>query len=907
VPLSSISQDKFGNIVQQKSQHNQQVAHQVQTHVQAKLIPEPGWVPLSDSTIGKRQSSSPALTFLQQPPLPISHHPIHTQQTFSQQPSTQSRIIQNAPKVVTQSGNANSRLSPFRSNPTVISTRFVKPQPVFQQQKPTHKPIIIVQNNPFVAPLAATRPTVVTHHQKTQNRGANFEQLLTLNQRPAPTSTTTTTTSSRRPLTINPTEDTIVIQYNTVSENHSSSREQRDSSIEDLPFDERIDLLPIACKEVVKDLIKDILESPLRMRNSLLGMLRMKESIKNAKNVRTQSPRPQQQRPQQPKTQRPQQPHQFQEQPRSQEPRTVSQPLDIVTQTFNNFPAFKNQGQAIQGHFINTQQQQQQQQQPQPQPPPRQPKIINRPQTTPKPQPIRTTHRPALTLAPLTFPPNTRPPPTQKPRPQTFAPRKFVPQQIFSSEGQSDEIATLEVVEEARQGISIEQFLKQFPEVRRISSRFGDDNNSSKERVVGNLVIKNKDKDNEDNNNSNNNQQQQQQSRPNKRKKNGRRRGNRKRPLKTATTQRPPLPETTRRLTLPPTTRPPPTTQPPPPPTTRPTPPPTTTRRPTPPPTRPPPSPQPPAPPVYDDYDYDSELSSDDYSYLYYNEYYDELVPEHHRFKELAAQESFSTTSTTTTTTTPRPRRKPKSQRRKKKKNRNQQQQQQQQQQHQQQQEQQKNSNSNSFGNSFSFFSSQPNDFTRADPKPADVTGFPNFPNTNVVHTTELPKTTLHTPAPKQRPVAVEGTATQAGPFGYIEKGTFFDDSNVPGFPEMIEVIYQGFVWAMDIRYGKEGGRVQHGGVHTILKDKVKRDKVFLKDDYIVRVTGRASPYNINRLTFYTAKGKTFGPWGDRRSKESIDFDVAAPSGHALAFFSGTVDFGVPFRSISFHWRPIPS
>ena len=36
-----------------------------------------------------------------------------------------------------------------------------------------------------------------------------------------------------------------------------------------------------------------------------------------------------------------------------------------------------------------------------------------------------------------------------------------------------------------------------------------------------------------------------------------------------------------------------------------------------------------------------SELSSDDYSYLYYEEYYEELVPEHHRFLQL---ESSSTT-----------------------------------------------------------------------------------------------------------------------------------------------------------------------------------------------------------------------------------------------------------------------
>jgi len=58
-----------------------------------------------------------------------------------------------------------------------------------------------------------------------------------------------------------------------------------------------------------------------------------------------------------------------------------------------------------------------------------------------------------------------------------------------------------------------------------------------------------------------------------------------------------------------------------------------------------------------------------------------------------------------------------------------------------------------------------------------------------------------------------------------------------------------------------------HGGVHNVLKDKVKRDTIILKDDYIVRVEGRASPFNINRITFFTAKGKQFGPWGDRRSQ----------------------------------------
>ena len=60
------------------------------------------------------------------------------------------------------------------------------------------------------------------------------------------------------------------------------------------------------------------------------------------------------------------------------------------------------------------------------------------------------------------------------------------------------------------------------------------------------------------------------------------------------------------------------------------------------------------------------------------------------------------------------------------------------------------------------------------------------------------------------------------------------------------------------------------------------------------------------RFTIYTSKGKKYGPFGDRRSEESVDFDVSAPPGHALAYISGTVDFGVPLRSVSLHWRPYP-
>ena len=64
--------------------------------------------------------------------------------------------------------------------------------------------------------------------------------------------------------------------------------------------------------------------------------------------------------------------------------------------------------------------------------------------------------------------------------------------------------------------------------------------------------------------------------------------------------------------------------------------------------------------------------------------------------------------------------------------------------------------------------------------------------------------------------------------------------------------------------------------------------------------------FPLSRFTIYTNKGKKYGPFGDRRSEESVDFDVSAPPGHALAYISGTVDFGVPLRSLSLHWRPFP-
>ena len=549
---------------------------------------------------------------------------------------------------------------------------------------------------------------------------------------------------------------------------------------------------------------------------------------------------------------------------------------------------------------------------------------------------------------------------------QTFVPRQILPGE---NEGNSQAQGSKEV---SGNTFTIEQFLQRYPEVKRLSSRFGDGKNGQNRVVGGNgnqQIVKSKQngrkgtkrkqgrktktnkKNNRNRNNRNKgNQQNSQENGRRKQKSVNRRpsaaknqnkniRGTTKKPIAvtTVTTRRPVvITTTTRRPIL------------------------TTTFTPV---TSPPANvprqqqqqrPRPNQKPKQQqqqqqqqqqkggnnninniensvpDVDFpEGELSSADYSYLYYQDYYEELVPVHHRFNQLAQS---------TTTTTPKPRQR--NQRKKKNKNKNNRNKKKKGGRQGKRNQSQsgggrKNKNKQPQSNSFSFFSVQPSDGNGKNNKGLKQGSFPNFPSSNAggnnknsiqqvtkVVTTKRPKVTKAPTArrpvlkpskvgePKQKPVAIKSNdPLQSGPYGYVDKGTFFTDSHVKGFPDMIEVVYQGFVWALNVYYpGETKFKKQiekHGGVHTILKDKVKRQKIFFKDgDYIVRVSGRASPYNINRLTFYTAKGQKYGPWGDRRSEDSIDFDVTAPPGHGLAHFSGTVDFGVPFRSISFHWRP---
>ena len=83
-------------------------SHQL-NHQKGKLLPEPGWIPLTDTPVGK--SPNPAITFLQ--------------------------------GAVTPAHTALSEQQPvFRSRPDQ------QQQQAFAQQKPTHKPVIVVQQRP---------------------------------------------------------------------------------------------------------------------------------------------------------------------------------------------------------------------------------------------------------------------------------------------------------------------------------------------------------------------------------------------------------------------------------------------------------------------------------------------------------------------------------------------------------------------------------------------------------------------------------------------------------------------------------------------------------------------------------------------------------------------------------------
>merc|ERR1711881_601222 len=62
-------------------------------------------------------------------------------------------------------------------------------------------------------------------------------------------------------------------------------------------------------------------------------------------------------------------------------------------------------------------------------------------------------------------------------------------------------------------------------------------------------------------------------------------------------------------------------------------------------------------------------------------------------------------------------------------------------------------------------------------------------------------------------PSAGKPGGPQAGPYGHTDKGTYFEDSHFSGFPDKIEMVYQGFVWAMTVYYPDQDSLL-HGGTH---------------------------------------------------------------------------------------------
>jgi hypothetical protein len=49
----------------------------------------------------------------------------------------------------------------------------------------------------------------------------------------------------------------------------------------------------------------------------------------------------------------------------------------------------------------------------------------------------------------------------------------------------------------------------------------------------------------------------------------------------------------------------------------------------------------------------------------------------------------------------------------------------------------------------------------------------------------------------------VVGNGSQSGPFGYVDKGTFFTDETFTEFPEKIEIVYQVVQLELQLLNGK--------------------------------------------------------------------------------------------------------
>jgi hypothetical protein len=86
--------------------------------------------------------------------------------------------------------------------------------------------------------------------------------------------------------------------------------------------------------------------------------------------------------------------------------------------------------------------------------------------------------------------------------------------------------------------------------------------------------------------------------------------------------------------------------------------------------------------------------------------------------------------------------------------------------------------------------------------------------------------------------------------------------------------------------YGSNAAPIQggHGGTPTSIN---------LTNDAIVSITGFTGTYfgmaQVSQLTFKTASGKTYGPYGTMNNVQSPKtFELVAPAGSAIRSFFGT-------------------
>jgi hypothetical protein len=128
------------------------------------------------------------------------------------------------------------------------------------------------------------------------------------------------------------------------------------------------------------------------------------------------------------------------------------------------------------------------------------------------------------------------------------------------------------------------------------------------------------------------------------------------------------------------------------------------------------------------------------------------------------------------------------------------------------------------------------------------------------------------------------------GPIGPVGgPGTSWDNlPTVSGWGPMTSLVVRSgdIIDAIQPSYGSNAAPIQGGPGGT-------PTSINLTDDAIVSITGSTGTYfgmkQVAQLTFNTARGRTYGPFGTMRNVQSPQpFELVAPTGSAIRSFFGT-------------------